>query len=149
VAPEADTDLDAIVIPSSVKLAGGIMIGAGLCAAITGLQALLFFRLPGIGQLMGPLALVLGGGCVTSGWGVVRGRSRSAVAGLVVTSLTCALAVAWIGLALYYGVLSLIAVAVLPLSAVAIFLVTLAFRQLKKIDAARDRLRAQGLDAGL
>jgi hypothetical protein len=37
----------------------------------------------------------------------------------------------------------------LPLSAVAIFLVTLAFRQLKKIDAARDRLRAQGLDAGL
>jgi hypothetical protein len=149
VAGAADTDLEAIVIPSSVKLAGGLLIGAGLCAALTGLQALLFFRLAGPLQLAGPLWLILGGGCVFFGWGVVRGRASAALAGLVVGGITCLVALAWIGLALMNGVLSFISLANLPLSGLGTGLIAAGFKQVKAIDQARERLRAQGLDAGL
>jgi hypothetical protein len=149
VAGEADTDLDAIVVPSSVKLAGGLLIGAGVCAGLTGLQALMFFRLAGVIQLVGPLALILGGGCVFFGWGVVRGRSSAALAGLIVGGLTCLCALAWIAIALTNGVLSFISLANLPLSGIGTGLIAAGFKQVKAIDAARERLRAQGLDAGL
>jgi hypothetical protein len=149
VAGEADNDLEAIVVPSSVKLAGGLLVGAGICVSITGLQALLFFRMPGALQLIGPFALVLGGGCVMFGWGVVRGRSRAALAGLILGGLTTLLALAWVGFALVNGVLSFISLANLPLAGLATALVASSLKKVSAIDAARDRLRAQGLDAGL
>jgi hypothetical protein len=149
VAGEAESDLEAIVVPSSVKLAGGLLVGAGICVSITGLQALLFFRMPGALQLIGPIALVLGGGCVMFGWGVVRGRARAALAGLILGGLTTLLAFAWVGFALVNGVLSFISLANLPLAALATALVASSLKRVNAIDAARDRLRAQGLDAGL
>jgi hypothetical protein len=149
VAGVADTDLDAIVVPSSVKLAGGLLVGAGVCATLIGIQALFFFRMAGAYQAVGPLALMLGGGCVFFGWGVVRGRSRAALAGLVVGALTLLFSLGWVALSLMNGVFSFISLANLPLSGLAAALVASSLKQVKAIDAARDRLRAQGLDAGL
>ncbi|HEY3496963.1 MAG TPA: hypothetical protein VGK73_19825 [Polyangiaceae bacterium] len=147
-AGEAETDLEAIAVPSEVKLAGGVTIGAGLAAGITGLQALLFFRLPGALQVIGPVALLLAGGCVMAGWGVVRGRSRAALASVSLAGLTFLLGLAWVIFALLNGVLSLTALAVFPLSGAAVVLVALSLKRVQRIEAARERLRAQGLDAG-
>jgi hypothetical protein len=47
------------------------------------------------------------------------------------------------------GVLSMLAVAVLPLSGLSALLIGLSRKQVQRIDEARARLRAQGLDAGL
>ena len=146
---EADTDLEAIVVPSEVKLAGGMTIGAGLTAAVTGLQALLFFTLPGALQAVGPIALLLAGGCVMAGWGVVRGRSRPALFALALTGLLFLLALVWVAFALLNGVITLTTLAVFPLSGAAVVLVALSLKRLRAIEAARERLRAQGLDAGL
>lgn len=144
---EAD-DLDALVIPSSVKLAGGMLIGAGVCIGIVGLQAL-GLRTTGFFSLVGPLALVLSGGCVFSGWGVVRGRARSAMFGLAVGGVTALFDLVWVVLAFLNGVISPISLLVLPLAITATVLIAVAFKEVKRIEGARERLRAQGLDAGL
>jgi hypothetical protein len=143
-----DSDLLAIAVPSSVRVAGGITIGAGACAIVNGLQLLLFLMGPGTLQVVGAIALVLGGACVATGWGVVRGRFSAAVAALVTTSVTALGGAAWIVYALLHGVVSLTAFALFSLSAVSIFLLALALKDIQKIDAARGRLRAQGLDGG-
>ena len=144
---EAD-DLDALVIPSSVKLAGGMLIGACVCIGIVGLQAL-GLRTTGFFSLVGPLALVLSGGCVFSGWGVVRGRARSAMFGLAVGGVTALFDLVWVVLAFLNGVISPISLLVLPLAITATVLIAVAFKEVKRIEGARERLRAQGLDAGL
>lgn len=144
---EAD-DLEALVIPSSVKLAGAMLIGAGVTVGIVGLQVL-GFRTRGLVSLVGPIALVLSGGCVFAGWGVVRARARAALVALVLAVVTGLFAAGWVILALMNGVLSPISLLVPPLSVTAAFLIFIATKHVRKIDAARERLRAQGLDAGL
>jgi hypothetical protein len=141
-------DLDALTISSSVKLAGGTLIGAGVCVGIVGLQ-MLGFRTTGLFSLVGPVALVLSGGCVFSGWGVVRGRARSADFGIVLGLVTGLFALGWFVLALMNGLFSPVSLAVLPLAFMATLLIWRRLEDVKKIDEARERLRAQGLDAGL
>jgi hypothetical protein len=144
---EAD-DLEAIVIPSSVKIAGGVLAGAGICVGITGLQAMLLGP-TGWFRFVGPVALILSGGCVFSGAGVVRGRARPALYGLILGAVTALFAFSWVMVAFMHGIVSLISFAVLPLSIVATLLLSLGLKQIRRIDEARERLRAQGLDAGL
>jgi hypothetical protein len=144
---EAD-DLEALVIPSSVKLAGGMLMGAGACMGIVGLQAL-GLRTTGFFSLVGPIALVLSGGCVFAGWGVVRGRARAASFGLGLGSVTALFALVWVVLAFLNGVVSPISMLAIPLSITATTLIAVGLTAVRKIDEARERLRAQGLDAGL
>ena len=141
-------DLDALVIPSSVKLAGGILIGAGVCIGISGLQAMML-QTSGVYRLVGPVAVMLSGGCVFTGWGVVRGRARPAMFGVGLGAVTGLFALTWVVLAFMHGVISLISIAVLPLSTVATMLTARGLKEVRRIDEARERLRAQGLDAGL
>jgi hypothetical protein len=141
-------DLEALVIPSSVKLAGGMLVGAGACIGITGFQAMLL-EPTGLFRLVGPMGVLLSGGCVFSGWGVVRGRARSALFGLVLGGVTALFALGWVVLAFMSGVLSLIALLAVPLSLAATTLIAVGLKDVRRIDAARERLRAQGLDAGL
>ena len=144
----SEADLDALVVPSSLKLAGAILMLAGAFTGVTGLQVLLFFNMRGALNLVGPVALALGVANVVLGFGVVRGRGGAARAGVATGGLTLLLAVAWIGFALMNGVVSLTALSVLPLSGVATLLVATSLEQARAIDRARERLRAQGLDAG-
>lgn len=143
-----DSDLAAIAVPSSVRLAGGVTIGAGLCAVVNALQLLTFSTVPTLVTWVGVAALVLGVSCVFAGWGVVRGRFRAAVAALVAAGITALAAVAWVLFALLHGMISLTAFALISLSAISLFLVSLALKDTKKIEGARTRLRAQGLDGG-
>jgi hypothetical protein len=144
---EAD-DLEALVIPSSVKLAGAMLIGAGVTIGIVGLQVL-GFQTWGFLRLVGPIALMLSGGCVFAGWGVVRARARSALVALVLAVVTGLFAAGWVVLGLMNGLLSPISLVAPPLSVTAAFLIFISMKHVRKIDRARERLRAQGLDAGL
>ena len=144
---EAD-DLEALVIPSSVKVAGGMLAGAGVCIGITGLQAL-GLTTTGLYSLVGPVAIMLSGGCVFAGAGVVRGRARAALFGLGLGAVTALFAIAWVVLAFLNGVISFIALLAVPLSITATTLIAVGLKSVRTIDAARERLRAQGLDAGL
>lgn len=141
-------DLEALVIPSSVKIAGGCLMGAGVCVGIVGLQAL-GLQLIGTYALVGPIALVLSGGCVFSGWGVVRGRALAAQCGVVLGAVTGLFALVWVVLAFRGGLISPISLAVLPLSFLATLLIAKGMKDVRRIDEARARLRAQGLDAGM
>ena len=141
-------DLDALTISSSVKLAGGTLIGTGVCVGIVGLQ-LLGIPTGGLISLVGPVALVLSGGCVFSGWGVVRGRARSADFGIILGIVTGLFALTWFVVALANGIFSPVTLTVLPLSFMATLLIARRLKDVRKIDDARERLRAQGLDAGL
>jgi hypothetical protein len=144
----AESDLEALTIPPSVKLAGGLLIGAGVAVGITGLQLMLVFMLRGAYQFVGPLAVMLSGGCVFFGWGTVRARLPAAKLGLVVGASTFVFAFGWIILAFMHGTISFIALAVVPLSSVSYVVLRRELAKIRQIDDARKRLRAQGLDAG-
>jgi hypothetical protein len=144
----ADSDLEALVIPPPVKLAGGLLIGAGVAVGVTGLQVMLFFVMPGAYQLVGPLAMMLSGGCVFFGWGTVRARLPAAKLGLAVGAATFVFACGWIILAFTHGTISFVALAVVPLSSVSYVVLRRELPQIRRVDEARQRLRAQGLDAG-
>jgi hypothetical protein len=146
--PAADSDLDALAIPAGVKLAGGLLMGAGVAVGVTGLQVLLFFVMPGAYQLVGPLAMVLSGGCVSFGWGTVRARLAAAKVGLVLGAATFVFACTWIVLAFFHGTISFVALAVVPLASVSFVVLRRELPQIRKVDEARERLRAQGLDLG-
>lgn len=144
----AESDLEALVIPPGVKLAGGLLIGAGVAAGVTGLQVLLFFVMRGAYQLVGPLAMMLSGGCVFFGWGVVRARLAAAKLASALSAATFVFACSWVILAFLNGTISFVAVAVVPLSSLAYVILRKEMPAIRKIDEARERLRAQGLDAG-
>ncbi|HVR21633.1 MAG TPA: hypothetical protein VMS65_18085 [Polyangiaceae bacterium] len=144
---EAD-DLEALVIPSSVKLAGAMLMGTGACIGVVGLQAL-GLGTTGLLSLVGPLGVMLSGGCMYSGFGVVRGRARFAQAGLGLGAVTALFALTWAVFAFLNGVLLPMSLLAVPLSITATTLVAVGMKAVKKIDEARERLRTQGLDAGL
>ena len=129
-------------------MAGGILAIAGAFLVVTGLQAL-GFEMRGLLNLVPPMALLLGAVDVALAAGVARARLGAARVALVLASITCLFALCWSGFALLNGVLSLIAVSVVPISGVAILLVLGALKDIRTIDAARARLRVQGLDTGL
>jgi hypothetical protein len=144
---EAD-DLEAIVIPSSVKLAGGMLMGTGTCVGIVGLQAL-GLGTTGLLSLVGPLGVMLSGGCMYTGFGVVRGRIRFARLGIALGAVTALFALTWAVFAFLNGVLLPMSLLAAPLSITATTLVAVSLKTVSKIDEARERLRATGLDAGL
>jgi hypothetical protein len=146
--PTPESDLEAIAIPSGVKLAGGLLIGAGVAVGVTGLQVLLFFVMPGAYQLVGPIAMMLSGGCVFFGGGTLRARSSAARLGLALAAATFLFACTWIMLAFMHGTISFTTLAVVPLASVAYVVLRRELPLIQKIDEARERLRAQGLDAG-
>jgi hypothetical protein len=142
------SDLEALAIPSGVKLAGGLLVGAGVAVGVTGLQVLLFFVMPGWYQLVGPAAMMLSGGCVFFGWGAVRARLPAARLALVLAAATFLFACGWIMLAFKHGMISFPTLAVVPLASVGYVVLRRELPQIKKIEEARERLRAQGLDTG-
>ncbi|HWP08350.1 MAG TPA: hypothetical protein VNN72_21560 [Polyangiaceae bacterium] len=147
VAASAESDLDALAIPFDVKLAGGVMALGGAFFVVTGLQAL-GLTMRGLLNAVGPLAIAVGVSNVVVGAGVARARFGAARVGVVLAGATSLLALSWAGFALMNGVLSLIAVSVIPISGLAALLVFMALKSVKKIDGARERLRSQGLDGG-
>jgi hypothetical protein len=145
--PAAESNLEALAIPGSVKLAGGLLIAAGVTLGIMGMQIMLLLVMRGAYQLVGPVAMMLSGGCVFFGWGTARARLPAAKLGLALGAATFVFACGWIMLAFVNGTLPLIALAVVLFSSVAYVVLKRELPLIRKLDEARERLGSQGLDA--
>lgn len=134
----------ALAVPTGVKLAGGLLIGAGVAIGITGLQVMLFIVLQGAYLLVGPLAMILSGGCVFFGGGTVLGHLPAAKLALALSAATTLFACAWIVLAFFKGTIVFSTLAVVPLSSVAYVVLRREMPELERLDQARERQRAEG-----
>lgn len=144
-----DADLLAVTVPSSVKIGGGTLLLLGVLTLVLCLQTALAVRFNAIGTPIVLLMFAVGLGCAWLGFYLTRGSGKAAVSGTVLTGVSFFLLAGWVGFSLYNGLLSLLAIALLPLSLLALTFCALSISWARRADQARERLRAQGLDLGL
>jgi hypothetical protein len=142
-------DVAAITPTLSVKVAGGCAILAGVLALVLALQAAAVLQVAGVYRLAILLLSTGGLGAIVGGFRLTRmlGGSAHLTAGFSGAVLLTALV--WFVLALSKGVLVLLALPILPIAGTAVVTSVANRVVVQRADAARSRLRAQGLDAGL
>jgi hypothetical protein len=143
-----EDDIRALLPTTGTRVAGALLLLAGFFTALLGVQTLLILRLQGLAVGIIVVELVLGPATFGFGWGVARVRGWAAVGGAVSAALMALLGAVYVVLALLSGVVSLLAMGVVPLAAVAAVLAAFAVGPGRRADAARERLRDQGLETG-
>jgi hypothetical protein len=143
-----DDDMIAIKPTSGAKLGGAVMAGAGVLGLVLALQGFAVLGLRGAYQLSEPLFGLLGALGIFAAARLASMRGQGALLTAVVGALLSLLAIAWFVVALLGGVFILLALALAPVGALAAVLGIVNLAPARKADAARGRLRAQGLDAG-
>lgn len=149
IADAEDADLQAVTVPSSVKVGGGTLLLLGVLTLVLCLQTSLAVRFTATSTPIVLLMFAVGLACALLGFYLTRGSGRAAVSGTVLAGVSFFLLAGWVGFSLYHGLLSLLALALLPLSLLAAIFCALAISWARRADLARERLRAQGLDLGL
>ena len=144
-----DADLQAVTVPSSVKIGGGTLLLLGVLTLVLCLQTALAVRFNAITTPIVLLMFALGLACALLGFYLTRGSGKAAVFGTALAAGAFFLLAGWVGFSLYNGLLSLLAIALLPLSLLAATFCGLSISWSRRADLARERLRAQGLDLGL
>jgi len=144
-----DADLQAVTVPSQVKIGGGTLLLWGVLTLVLCLQTALAVRFTAITTPIVLLMFALGLSGAWLGFKLTRGSGKAAVSGVVLTGVSFFLLAAWVGFSLYNGLLSLLAISLLPLSLLAALFCGLSVSWARRADQARERLRAQGLDLGL
>ena len=145
-----DADLEAIVVPNIAKVGGGALLLLGVLALVLCLQTVLvvgrydLLTIPIIAVMF-----VLGSTCSVLGFQLTRGSGRAAVLGAVLAGVTFVLSGSWFVFGLMNNLVSVLALMLEPLSVVAVVFSALSITWARKADAARERLRAHGLDSGL
>lgn len=158
-APGADTEAPALeaideedlvtIRPTTLqKAAGGKQLFVGLFGLILALQtfgmALLRPEIIAILAVMVALGVTL----LVSGWFTTKGRGAGSLVGTITAGLQGVLGLAWLVFSFTHGLFSLVALC-LPFVALSTAVVSaLTIRQGQRADDARERLRAQGFDAG-
>ena len=144
-----DADLQAITVPSSVKVGGGSLLVLGVLTLVLCLQTSLVVRFNAISTPIVLLMFAIGLSSALLGYYLTRGSGRAAVSGTVLAGVSFFLLATWVGFSLYNGLFSLLAISLLPLSLLAATFSALSISWARRADQARERLRAQGLDLGL
>jgi hypothetical protein len=144
-----DADLQAVTVPSSVKIGGGTLLLWGVLTLVLCLQTALAVRLDVITTPIVLLMFALGLSGALLGFYLTRGSGKAAVSGVVLTGVSFFLIAAWVGFSFSHGLFSLLALSLLPLSLLAATFCGLSVSWARRADLARERLRAQGLDLGL
>jgi hypothetical protein len=145
--PEMD-DLDALKIPSTAKVAGGFALLLGVFQCVLAAQTVAVLR----GSLQYPFSgfmAILGLIIAYAGFRVTRGSGKAAIVALSAAVANLLTAGAWFVFNLWHGILSPLTFLVFVLSVATIAVSALAAPALRRVDAARARLRAQGLETGL
>jgi hypothetical protein len=144
-----DADLQAITVPSSVKVGGGTLLLLGVLTLVLCLQTSLAVRFTAISIPIVLLMFAVGLCAALLGFYLTRGSGKAAVSGTALAGVSFFLLAGWVGFSLYIGLLSLLAIGLLPLSLLAATFCALSVSWARRADLARERLRAQGLDLGL
>jgi hypothetical protein len=149
--PDDDSmgDIAAVTPKPAVKVAGALSIGSGLIALVLALQAGALLGARGVYQLVEPLFAVLGALSLIGGYRLTRMRAGSALWSASATLAVCVCALGWFIVTLLSGVFVLLALGLVPLSAIAAIASLASVKPVELAAAARKRLRAQGLDSGL
>lgn len=149
-AHDADRDLDAIVVPSTAKFGGGALLLLGALTLVLCLQTVLVVRR--YDALTVPIICVmfaLGLACAILGFQITRGSGKAAMVGTVLAGITFVGSASWFVFGLFHNFVSALALLLLPIAVAAGLFSALSISWARRADAARDRLRAQGLDPGL
>lgn len=141
-------DLDALRLPGTAKVAGGFALLLGVFQCILAAQNAVVLR----GALQYPITgfmAILGLVIAYAGFRVTRGSGKAAIVALSACTVGLITAAAWFVFTLLHGMLSPLTFLVFVLSLATLTLSALAVPALRRVDAARARLRAQGLETGL
>lgn len=144
-----DADLHAITVPSSVKIGGGTLLLLGVLTLVLCLQTALAVVFNAIGTPIVVLMFAVGLASAVFGFYLTRGSGKAALSGTVLAGASFFLLAAWVAFSLFNGLLSLLAIALVPLSLLSATFCGLSIPWARRADLARERLRAQGLDLGL
>jgi hypothetical protein len=141
-------DFDALKLPSISKVSGGLGLLLGLFESILAAQTLTvlrpIWRFPLFAVMLG-LGLTIG----YAGYRVTRGSGKAALMATLLAALNLLVTSVWFVFAISQGLLSPLTLLVLLLSIATIVFSGIALPELRRVDAARERLRAEGLDTGL
>jgi hypothetical protein len=134
-----DADLAAIIVPSTAKFGGGALLLLGVLTLVLCLQTVLVVaRYDALTLPIICLMFALGLACSVLGFRITRGSGKAAVVGTVLAGVTFSGAGTWFVFGLFHNLVSMLAL-----------FSALSISWARRADAARERLRAQGLDSGL
>jgi hypothetical protein len=143
-----DLTIQAAQVPSGVRVAGGFVLGAGVLSLLLGIQVWTGFQVPTSVRPLIHAVVTLGASAAVSGASLLRGRLWAAIAGLAASSLLALASAAWLYASFTGGLLSLFALACPAVAVFGTLAAALSIAPCRKIAAARERLRAEGLDLG-
>jgi hypothetical protein len=147
---EDGTDDVAMVTPTvAVKVSGACAMLTGVLCLVLALQAGAVLGVRGAFQLVIALFGVCGLGALVSGFRLTRLLAGSALLTTGFASMSFVSALLWFVVALMKGVLILLALPILPIAGAAAITSFANRQRVARADAARSRLREQGLDLGL
>lgn len=124
------------------------MAGGSILALVLALQGFAVIGLRGVYQLSEPWFALLGAVGVWAAARLASMRAQGAWLTAVLGAVLSLSGLAWFVVTLLGGVLIVLALVLAPVGAAAAFLGIVNLAPTRKADAARARLRAQGLDAG-
>lgn len=144
-----DADLQAITVTSTVKVGGVSLLALGVLTLVLCLQTALAVRFDSVSTPIVLTMFSIGLACALVGFYLTRGSGKAAVSGTALSGLAFVLLTAWLIFATIHGFFSLLCLALIPLALIACFFSALTIPWTRRADAARERLREQGLDLGL
>ena len=145
---QADEDLEVIRPTSAAKASGGIMLLGGVFTVLLGVQTALVWRASAIVGVALILMFGLGSVLAFSGWLVARVRGWASLTGAIAGGTMAVFGLGWAIFALLNGLFSPLSLLVVPLNALGSLLALVRLGPGRRADAARERLRDQGLEAG-
>jgi len=141
-------DFEELKLPAIAKISGGIALLLGFFHCILAAQTYVVLR-SSVSLLVVGVMLSLGLSAGYSGYRITRGSGKAAITATLVAAGTVLTTGVWLLFALRHGMLSPLTLLVLLFALATVIFSGLAVPDLRRVDAARERLRAQGLDTGL
>jgi len=148
-AQDGGDDIAAAAAPGIVRTAGGLSLAAGATALLVVVQAFSGFIVTGGVVVWLALVGVFGAATAAGGLGLLRGRSWAGTCAVAAGALGTLLDAAWFVRALLGGFISVFVMLAPWLALAATVCAIASLGALKRVTAARERLREQGLDMGV
>jgi hypothetical protein len=144
-----EDDIAAAVPPLLARLAGGATALAGAIVGLTGAQTLLIVTVRGAMALAPPLMGVIGLAEMVIAVMVFRSRAWAVVLAIGSGTLLAITSTVWLVFSVAHGLFSLVALGAPLVSVAAIIFAVLAVGPSQRATAARERLKAQGMNLGI
>jgi hypothetical protein len=144
-----EDDIAAAVPPLLARVAGGAVALAGGIVGLTGAQTLLIVTVRGAMAAAPYVLLVLGLAQLILGTAVFRARAWAVVLAIASGALLTIASTVWLFFSFGNGLFSLFALGAPFVSVAAAVLALLAVGPCQRATAARERLRAQGMNLGI